>query len=117
MFRSNNNKTGQDLFVHGCTLTLAGDAVLTWREQHQQRELGADEALAGARHARHGQVSHGVGRSVYSSETAAAGACATRDGLKPEHTHTHTSVHSLIPHLVSATINALIHTCVFLRSS
>lgn len=71
-----------------CELTLAGDAVLAGREQHQQRELGADEALAGARHAGHGQVGHGVGRSVYPPETAAASARATRDGLKPEHTHT-----------------------------
>lgn len=90
--------------------------MLTWREQHQQCELGADQALAGARHAGHGQVGHGVGRSVYSPETAAAAARATRDGLKSGHTNTHTHMTRLHhiwsdPSISERTINTPVLLC------
>lgn len=71
-------------------LTLAGDAVLTRREQHEQSKLRTDEALTGTRGAGHGQVSHGVGCGVNPPETAAARPSAGRDGLKSETAQTHT---------------------------
>lgn len=71
-------------------VTLAGDAVLTRREQHEQGELRADEALAGTRRAGHGQVGHGVGCGVNPPETAAARPSARCDGLKSENPQTHT---------------------------
>ncbi len=54
-------------------------ATLCWHGENSTSSASSEQmrALAGVRHAGHGQVGHGVWRSVYSPETAAAGARAT----------------------------------------
>ena len=63
--------------------TFAGNNVLAGAEEDEQRQLGADETLAGPRQDGHGQVSHGIGRGVDPPQAGAAQWRAARDGLQP----------------------------------